>query len=236
MTQERIQAYEKIKYALTNAPLLLMPDCKLPFKLYIDACGECLGAALHQVQIVNDKPYEGPICFISRKIKTTEASYRAIQMECISLVWALEKLHYYLDGSLFEVITDCNVVKSLHKMNTPNKHMLRWQIAIQEYRVIDTQNLHTLLGTKLSFSTAYHPQTDGLAGRMIQALEDMIRIFCAYFLDFEDSGGFTHDWCTLIPALELAYRNSIHASTGKTPEMLEKGWNLKLLVDTLKKD
>ncbi|MBW0466136.1 hypothetical protein O181_005851 [Austropuccinia psidii MF-1] len=40
-------------------------------------------------------------------------------------------------------------------------------------------NLHILLGPKLSFSTAYHPQTDELAERMIQALEDMIRRFCA---------------------------------------------------------
>ncbi|MBW0561006.1 hypothetical protein O181_100721 [Austropuccinia psidii MF-1] len=75
MTQERIKAYNKIKYALTNAPLLLIPDWKLPFKLYIDACGEGLGTALHQVQIVNDKPYEGPVCFISRQIKPTEARY-----------------------------------------------------------------------------------------------------------------------------------------------------------------
>ncbi|MBW0554186.1 hypothetical protein O181_093901, partial [Austropuccinia psidii MF-1] len=80
MTQERIKADEKIRYALTNAPLLLMPDWKLLFKLYIDACGEGLGAALHQVQIVNDKPYKGPICFISRQIKPTEARYGASQM------------------------------------------------------------------------------------------------------------------------------------------------------------
>ena len=86
-------------------------------------------------------------------------------------------------------------------------------------------NLHNLFGTKLSFSTAYHPQTDGLAERMIQTLEDMIRRFCAYGLEFKDSDGFTHDWCTLIPALELAYKTSIHSSTGKTPAMLEKGWN-----------
>ncbi|MBW0560037.1 hypothetical protein O181_099752 [Austropuccinia psidii MF-1] len=111
-----------------------MLDWKLPFKMYIYACGAGLGAALHQVQIVNDKPYEGPICFISRQIKPTEARYGASQMECLCLVWALEKLHYYLDGSVFEVITDCNAVKSLLNMKTPNRHMLRWQIAIQEYR------------------------------------------------------------------------------------------------------
>ncbi|MBW0556363.1 hypothetical protein O181_096078 [Austropuccinia psidii MF-1] len=96
-------------------------------------------------------------------------------------------------------------------------------------------NLHSLLGTKLSFSTAYPPQTDGLAGIMIQTLDDMIRSFCAYGLEFEDSDGFPHDCCTLIPELELAYETSIHASTGKTPAMLEKGCNPKVPVDTLKK-
>ncbi|MBW0588208.1 hypothetical protein O181_127923 [Austropuccinia psidii MF-1] len=55
-------------------------------------------------------------------------------MECLCLVWALEKLQYYLDGSVFEVITDCNAVKSLLSIKPPNKHMLRWQIAIQESR------------------------------------------------------------------------------------------------------
>ncbi|MBW0575854.1 hypothetical protein O181_115569 [Austropuccinia psidii MF-1] len=64
-------------------------------------------------------------------------------------------------------------------------------------------NLHRLIGTRLSFSTAYHPQTDGLAERMIQTLEDIIRRFCAYGLKLKDSDGFTHDWCTLIPALQL---------------------------------
>ncbi|MBW0510117.1 hypothetical protein O181_049832 [Austropuccinia psidii MF-1] len=84
-------------------------------------------------------------------------------------------------------------------------------------------NLHKCLGTKSSLSTAYHPQTDWLAERGTQTLEDMIRRFCAYGLELKDSEGFTHAWCTLIPALELAYKTSIHASTGKTPAMLEKG-------------
>ncbi|MBW0545522.1 hypothetical protein O181_085237, partial [Austropuccinia psidii MF-1] len=97
-------------------------------------------------------------------------------------------------------------------------------------------NLHQLFGTKLSFSTAYHPQTDGLAERMIQTLEDMVRRFCAYGLEFKDCDGFTHDWCTLLPALELAYKTSIHASTNETPAILEKGWNPKLPQDSLRKD
>ncbi|MBW0536324.1 hypothetical protein O181_076039 [Austropuccinia psidii MF-1] len=56
MTQERIKAYEKIRKSLTEAPLLLIPYWNICFKLYIDTCGDGLGAALHQVQIIEDKP------------------------------------------------------------------------------------------------------------------------------------------------------------------------------------
>ncbi|MBW0465298.1 hypothetical protein O181_005013 [Austropuccinia psidii MF-1] len=134
MTQERTEASEKIRKALTEVPLLLMPNWNIPFKLYIDACGDGLGAALHQVQIIDDKPTEGPVFYMSRPIKPTEARYGASQMECLCLVCALEKLHYYLDESVFEVIADCNSVKSLLNMKPPDRHMLRWGIAIQEYR------------------------------------------------------------------------------------------------------
>ncbi|KAI3450299.1 hypothetical protein Pfo_006964 [Paulownia fortunei] len=37
------------------------------------------------------------------------------------------------------------------------------------------RSLHKALGTQLSFSTAYHPQTDGQSERTIQTLEDMLR-------------------------------------------------------------
>ncbi|MBW0580912.1 hypothetical protein O181_120627, partial [Austropuccinia psidii MF-1] len=82
----------------------------------------------------------------------------------------------------------------------------------------------------------YHPQTDGLEERMIKTLGDMIRRFCAYGLEFTYSDGLTHDWCTIIPALELAYKISVHSSTGQTPAMLEKGWNPRLPADILRKD
>ncbi|MBW0544239.1 hypothetical protein O181_083954 [Austropuccinia psidii MF-1] len=55
-------------------------------------------------------------------------------MEFLCLVWALEKLYYYLDGSVFEVITEFTAVETLLKMKNTNRHILRWKIAIQEYR------------------------------------------------------------------------------------------------------
>ncbi|MBW0572202.1 hypothetical protein O181_111917 [Austropuccinia psidii MF-1] len=55
-------------------------------------------------------------------------------MECLCLVWSLEKLNHYSDGTVFDVITDCNAVESVLNMKAPNRHMLRWQISIQEYR------------------------------------------------------------------------------------------------------
>ncbi|MBW0525573.1 hypothetical protein O181_065288 [Austropuccinia psidii MF-1] len=96
--------------------------------------------------------------------------------------------------------------------------------------------IFTLFGTKLSFSTAYHPQSDGLAERMIQTLEDMVRKLCAYGLEFKDCDGFTHNWCTLLPALKLAYKKYIHASINQTAAILEKGWNPKLPQDSLRND
>ncbi|MBW0566773.1 hypothetical protein O181_106488 [Austropuccinia psidii MF-1] len=49
ITKERRDAYERIKYELTNALFLTLPEFELPCKLYIDAAfSKGLGAALHQ--------------------------------------------------------------------------------------------------------------------------------------------------------------------------------------------
>ncbi|MBW0550781.1 hypothetical protein O181_090496, partial [Austropuccinia psidii MF-1] len=97
-------------------------------------------------------------------------------------------------------------------------------------------NLYEMLGTKLAFSTAYHPQTDGLAERMIQALEDILRRFCAYGMEYKDHEGYTHDWVALLPEVQLAYNTRQHSTTGKSPSLVEKRWNPLLPVDHLKKN
>ena len=95
------------------------------------------------------------------------------------------------------------------------------------------RNLHDMLGTKLAFSTAYHPQTDGLAERMIQTLEDMLRRFCSFGLEFKNHDGYTHDWVSLLPALEIAYNSSKQSSTKEAPYVLERGWIPRMPKDTV---
>ncbi|MBW0557456.1 hypothetical protein O181_097171 [Austropuccinia psidii MF-1] len=65
-------------------------------------------------------------------------------------------------------------------------------------------NLYDMVGTKLAFYTAYHLQTDVLAERMIQTMEDILRIFCAYGMEYKHHEGYTHDWLTLLPEVKLS--------------------------------
>ena len=64
------------------------------------------------------------------------------------------------------------------------------------------------IGTRLTMSTAFHPQTDGQSERTIQVLEDMLR---ACVLDYKGS------WEEHLPLVEFAYNNSYQASIQMAP-------------------
>jgi hypothetical protein len=69
-------------------------------------------------------------------------------------------------------------------------------------------------GTKLAMSTAYHPQTDGQTERANRTLEEMMRSYVNAHQD---------NWDEHLIAAEIAYNNSIHASTGFSPFFLDSG-------------
>ncbi|GKD42770.1 putative reverse transcriptase domain-containing protein [Tanacetum coccineum] len=64
------------------------------------------------------------------------------------------------------------------------------------------------LGTDISMSTAYHPETDGQSERTIQTLEDMLR---ACVIDFGKG------WVKHLPLAKFSYNNSYHASIKAAP-------------------
>ncbi|KAA3473091.1 DNA/RNA polymerases superfamily protein [Gossypium australe] len=68
--------------------------------------------------------------------------------------------------------------------------------------------LHEALGSRLDFSTTFHPQTDGQFEKVIQILEDMLR---SYVIDFRGS------WEEYLPLAELAYNNSYQSSIQMAP-------------------
>ncbi|KAA3477015.1 Retrotransposon protein, Ty3-gypsy subclass [Gossypium australe] len=68
--------------------------------------------------------------------------------------------------------------------------------------------LHQALGTKLDFSTVFHPQTDGQSERVIQILEDMLR---GCVIDFSGS------WEDYLPLAEFAYNNSYQSNIQLAP-------------------
>ena len=70
------------------------------------------------------------------------------------------------------------------------------------------KELHLTIGTRLSFNTAFLPQTDGQSESEIQVLEDMLR---GCVLDFPGS------WDKYILLMEFAYNNSYQSSIGMTP-------------------
>ena len=70
------------------------------------------------------------------------------------------------------------------------------------------QQVHSSLETKLNFSTAYHPQTDGQTERINQILEDMLRA-CA--LQYGIS------WDKSLPYAEFSYNNSYQKSLNMAP-------------------
>lgn len=97
-------AFDRVKEALTNAPVLRVPDVSRPFEVICDASGIGLGAVLMQ---------DGqPVAFESRKFNPAERNYAPIEQELLGVIHALGTWRCYLEGGgPFVVVTD-------HKPNT----------------------------------------------------------------------------------------------------------------------
>ena len=108
-TTSHLEYFNKLKDALTSAPVLAYPDYSKPFILEMDASLKGLGAVLTQ------KDDEGNFCVISyasHMLKPYECSmrnYSSAKLELLALKWAVcEKFKDYLIGSKFTVLTDNN--------------------------------------------------------------------------------------------------------------------------------
>ena len=85
------------------------------------------------------------------------------------------------------------------------------------------QSLCTMLDITKTRTTPYHPQSDGMVERFNRTLEAMIAT------SISDH----RDWDLHLQPTALAYRTSVHASTGYSPFRLQFGYDPVLPLDVM---
>ena len=122
-------AFNSLKDAITNAPVLTLPDVGRPFVVEIDASDHATGAILSQ-DLGNGLQ---PVAFESRKLKPAERNYAAQEKEMLALVHALRAWQCYLQGPKFTVKKDNRALTFVQSQKEISRRIARWIEFLQEY-------------------------------------------------------------------------------------------------------
>jgi hypothetical protein len=132
-TPETRNAFRLLQQALASSPVLIHPDFEREFILYIDACALGVAGNLHQVSLEDGK--EHPILYISRRLNKHESKYTATELECLGLVWSLDKLAHYMDGSQLRLVTDHNALKWIWGIKSDvNARLFKWSLILSSLK------------------------------------------------------------------------------------------------------
>ncbi|GFW64229.1 retrovirus-related Pol polyprotein from transposon 17.6 [Trichonephila clavipes] len=124
---EAQDSFDKIKRALTEAPVLQLPNFTEQFNLFTDASGVRIGAVLNQNQ--------RPIAFASRTLNKAERNYTVTERECLAVIWALNKFKTYFGSLPVKVITDHATLTKLTNGKNLSSRMIRWALKLSEFNI-----------------------------------------------------------------------------------------------------
>ena len=124
-------AFDTLKNALTNPPILAYPDINKKFILQTDASNRAIGAVLLQVH----EHIEKPIFYLSHRLNETMRKLPSIELEAYSIIYALQKLDYFLADTYhkFEIRTDCRSLLHFFTCKHKNKKLQMWSIILSSY-------------------------------------------------------------------------------------------------------
>nr|GEU32048.1 reverse transcriptase domain-containing protein [Tanacetum cinerariifolium] len=124
-SKDCIDDFETLKKKLTEAPILVVPDWNLPFKLMCDASNFAIGAVLGQQKTKHFQP----IHYASKTITDAQIHYTTTGKEMLAIVYAFEKFWPYLVLSKSIVYTDHSALKyllnHLSRLENPYKDMFK---------------------------------------------------------------------------------------------------------------
>jgi hypothetical protein len=129
---EQEVSFTAVKELLVSAPILACPDFSRPFVLQTDASSQDVGAILSQ----EFEEGERPVAYGSRTLTKCEKAYSTTEQECLAVLWAVEKVRPYLEGSEFVVVTDHHSLVWLNNLKDPQGRLARWALKMQQYRFI----------------------------------------------------------------------------------------------------
>ncbi|KAG1164959.1 hypothetical protein G6F36_013596 [Rhizopus arrhizus] len=147
-TDKYLQAFRNIQTALSNAPVLSIPDMRHELQLATDASNTGIGGVLYQ--IIDDKTrYIG---FAARALSKSEMNYSTTKRELLAICYLFERFHKWLYGSHFTLYTDHKSLVYLGTQNIPNPMMLNWFETIFNYtfKVIHRPGIENVLPDSLS--------------------------------------------------------------------------------------
>ena len=74
------------------------------------------------------------VAYISRSLSDVERRYSQTEREALAIVWAIERLHIYLYGGHFTLITDCKPVELIlnNPQSRPPARIERWNLCLQD--------------------------------------------------------------------------------------------------------
>ena len=99
---EQQQSFDELKKRLSSAETLGYFDKNAPIKVIGDASPVGLEAVLVQEQGEELRV----ISYASRSLSDTERRYSQTEKEALAIVWACERVHAYLYGAEFDLMTD----------------------------------------------------------------------------------------------------------------------------------
>ncbi|KAE9091580.1 hypothetical protein PF006_g24895 [Phytophthora fragariae] len=114
---------------LSQKPVLIYPDYRLPFKVTTDASKTGLVAVLSQDQGHGDQP----VAYASKVNSPTLSNYSISELECLAVVWAVRLFRPHLYGRRFSIVTDHIALKWLMTGREPAGRLHRWSLTLQEY-------------------------------------------------------------------------------------------------------
>ena len=127
---EQQTAFEALKEAVKNGPVLALPDPNLPFVVHTDASGFAVGAVLSQKQ---EDGQIRPIAFLSKKMLDAETRYPVHEQELLAIVHALKSWRHYLHGRKFTVFTDHHSLQYFKTQPLLSSRQTRWKDIIANF-------------------------------------------------------------------------------------------------------